>query len=381
MKNLRLAVVLVLLALLVAAGFWFRSAYEPVQEDAEVGYRGPARLNPFLATERLYTRLGVPAHTPPGAARPLPPPDHALLVLSRRRALSAQQLRALLEWVRQGGRLVIALDEAPRLDPVLAHFGVRVRGTDQSQEMKEPKEETETVAVRLRGGGTATVQVSRTPRLVAAGRPADLTAGSPAGAFLLRFAEGKGMVTILSDASFLDNDRLGERDDANLAWALLQGGRGDRDEGPPRGAVLVVREDLPSLAGLLVQNAWAAVASGLVLLAAWLWQAGARFGPVLPDPPRDRRSLLEHVEAAGQFLWRAGRGADLAAAARQALLHRVEVREPDWLKLPERELAERLAAVAGLSTGRVEAALRSAAAEPADLVTTIQTLETLRRSL
>src|SRR5947208_1017200 len=119
-RRLALAgIILILAVVLLAAGFWFRSAYEPVQEDVEAGYRGPARLNPFLAAERLYTRLGVQAHTLPGAARPLPAPDQALLVLSRRRALSAAELRDLLDWVRRGGRLVIALDEAPRLDPVL----------------------------------------------------------------------------------------------------------------------------------------------------------------------------------------------------------------------------------------------------------------------
>ena len=100
-----------------------------------------------------------------------------------------------------------------------------------------------------------------------------------------------------------------------------------------------------------------------------------------PDPPRDRRSLLEHIEAAGDLLLRVDRSEDLAQAARAALLRRVEVREPETAKLPPAGLVQRLAAVAKISPKRVDAALNGAITGPADLVTTVQTLEIVRRSL
>jgi hypothetical protein len=363
-----------LLATVLALGVlaWFvKDDFETVEQTVEVGYRGEARVNPFLAAERLYTALDAPARTLPGAPRGLPPADHALLVLSPKRSFSRQRADKLFAWVRGGGHLVVALDEAPSLDPLLAHYGVRLKG--------DPETETgsETVEVRLHSGVTAHVEIAKAPRLVDPSHTARFAAGSALGSFLLRFDEGAGRVTLLSDPSFLTNERIGRGDHARVAWALVQ----RASEAPPRGVWIVVREDLPTLAGLLARHAWAASLSGLLLLGAWLWSAGARFGPVLPDPPRGRRSLLEHIQAAGDFLLRTGRGEDLAQSARQALLRRVEIREPDWSKLPLPELAQRLAQHAKLPVPRIESALRGPVLGAADLAATVQTLETLRRSL
>jgi hypothetical protein len=280
---------------------------------------------------------------------------------------------------------VIALDEAPTLDPVLAHFGVRAVGDPAAENGEEGTEpEPETVDVALPGGGTAKVQVPKAPRLREGAKPPGFTAGPEAGKFLLRFDEGKGRVTFLSDAGFLTNERIGAGDHARLAWALVRSGI---EKEPPRGVWIVVREDLPTLSGLLARHAWAAVLSSLLLLGAWLWSAGVRFGPVLPDPPRHRRSLLEHIEASGDFLLRTGRGEDLAQSARQALLRRVEAREPEWAKLPVPELARHLAGAlkgpvkGGLPAARIESALSGPISTPADLTASVQVLETLRRSL
>jgi hypothetical protein len=372
-------------AVAVLLGFlaWtFRGSFEKVQVEQDVGYRGEARLNPLLAAERLYTGLGARARTLPGALGTLPPNDYALLLVSERRAIGEKQMDALREWVKHGGRLVVAVDEAPSLDPILAWLHVRVvgdksgdKGGDKGDREKEPGSEVLEMPAR---GGKTRVEVPREPRLVDGLGKANFSVGSASGYFLLRFYEGEGRVIVLSDASFLTNSRIGQADHARAAWAVVNA------KEPPKGVWIVVREDIPTLLGLLARHAWAASASGLLFLAAWLWFAGARFGPVALDPSRDRRSLLEHIEAAGELLFRVGRGADLAQGAREALLRRVEVREPEIAKLPPAEMAQRLAALAKISPARVSAALNHAVTgtiSPADLTTTVQTLETLRRSL
>jgi hypothetical protein len=361
-------------AVAVLLGFlaWtFRNSFEKVQVEQDVGYRGEARLNPLLAAERLYTGMGARARTLPGALGKLPPNDYALLLVSERRAISQKQLDALREWVKHGGRLVVALDEAPSLDPILAWLHVRVVG-DKGDREKEPGSEVLEMPAR---SGKIRIEVPREPRLVDGLGKANFSVGSPSGYFLLRFYEGEGRVIVLSDASFLTNSRIGEADHARAAWAVVNA------KEPPRGVWIVVREDIPTLLGLLARHAWAASASVLLFLAAWLWLAGARFGPVALDPSRDRRSLLEHIEAAGELLFRVGRGADLVQAVREALLRRVEVREPEIAKLPPDEMVQRLAGLTKTSPARVNAALNAAVTGPADLTTTVQTLETLRRSL
>jgi hypothetical protein len=362
------------LAAALAFGLWWglRDRFEKVEIERDVGYRGEARSNPYFAVQELYTGLGAPARTLPGALDKLPPDDHAILLLSERRAITRPRLDALESWVRRGGRLVVALDEAPSLDPILKRFGVRAVGDPE----EVPGRETVEMAT---GTGAIHLEIAKAPRLVDSRREANFVARSPSGVFLLRYFLGRGRVIVVSDGSFLTNAEIGRLGHARAAWALV-----DAVQGPVHGVWLVVREDMPTLLGLLARHAAAASVSFLLLLGAWLWSAGSRFGPALPDPPRDRRSLLEHIQAAGEFLLRIGRAEDLAQATREALMRRVEVREPEWSKLPVPELAKRLAGlpgVGGLSERRIESALRPPVLGAADLATTVQTLETLRRAL
>jgi hypothetical protein len=356
-----------LLVALGAAGFF--TLFERVEEEVEVGYQGAARTNPLLAAERLFTRLGAPARTLAAGPSTLPPPNHVLLLVSPARSLSAERFAGILDWVRQGGRLLVTPGDSPSLDPVLRHWAVQV---SEDPAAGDP----EILQVPLREGAKAKVEVPRSRRLAVTRKDAKVQIGSEAGLAFVRYAEGAGSVTFLADAGFLTNEDIGQHDHAALAWALVRAG-GE----VPAGVWIAIRDEVPTLAQLLVRHAWMALASGGLLIAAWLWSAGARFGPLLPDPPRHRRSLLEHVEASGDFLWRTGRGDELLAGARQAVLHRIDVREPGWSRLAAPELVQRLAAAARLPAARIDRALHGAAATPADLVQALQTLETLRRSL
>ena len=292
--------------------------------------------------------------------------------MSERRSINEEQMTALKDWVKRGGRLVVALDEAPSLDPVLSWLGIRVQGDRE----KDPDKLTETETLDMDSrSGPAPIEAPKAPRLVDSRKESNFSVGSPAGKFLLRFFHGEGRVIVLSDASFLTNDHIGRKGHARAAWAIVNA------QTPPKGVWIVVHEDMPTLLGLLTHYAPAALVSGLLLLTGWLWLAGSRFGPIAPDPSRNRRSLLEHIEATGDLLLRIGRGEDLAQAARAAVLRRVELREPETAKLPSTALVQRLAVVARLSPKRVDAALNGAITGPADLVTTVQTLETVRRSL
>lgn len=355
------------LVILAVAGFF--TLFERVEDEVEVGYQGAARTNPFLATERLFTRLGAPARTLAAGPTVLPPADHTLLLLSPARSLSAERFEKIRAWVREGGRLIVTPDEAPSLDPILRHWSVEVA---EDPDAGEP----EVFEVNLAEGAKARVEMPRTRRLAVERKDAQIEKGTEAGLALVRYAEGKGSVTFLAAADFLANDGIGQHDHAALAWALVRAG-GDA----PAGVWLSIRDEVPTLGQLLARHAWMALASGALLIAAWLWYAGSRFGPLLPAPPRGRRSLLEHVEASGDFLWRTGRGEELLQGARQSLFHRIDVREPGWNRLPPPELIQRLATAARLPAARIDRALHGSAVTPADLVQTLQTLETLRRTL
>lgn len=378
MSRLTVALLAFAAVLLALGTAWFLTNFERVEEEVYVGYQGAALGNPFLAAERLFTRLGAPARTLPSAPSELPPADHTLLLLSPVRSVSAERAKEIVAWVHEGGRLVVALDDAPSLDPLLRHWGVTATDAAASDD-GEPEE----LLIPLRGKKPVNkpvmvkAEIPRSRRLATTRDDAEIEIRGDAGISLVRYAAGQGSVTFIADTTFLSNDGIGEHDHAALAWALVHGGTADQ----PAGVWLAVRDTVPTLAQLLARHAWMALASGAALVAAWLWAAGSRFGPRLPEPAHHRRSLLEHIEASGAFLWRNGRGWDLVHDARQALLHRVEVREPSWVRLPPPELVKRLAAGSGLPAPRVDRALHGDVSFTSDLVTILQTLEILRRTL
>jgi Domain of unknown function (DUF4350) len=383
-----IAVAFLLAGTLVA---WFFRTHERVEVDVETGFRGQARTNPYLAAERLFQRLGTRARTVQ-AGLPIPPPGHTLFLLRRERSVSESELEKILAWVAAGGRLVVAQTGAPLIDPLMRHFRITARvpdlpvedapvadSDDEAAAQDEPADEVIDLAL-LPGGGHARVAVPRTvPRLRADDVRAPFAqAGSAAGSFFLLYQQEQGEILFLADASFLRNDRIGRHDHAELAWHLATGGGATL----PAGVEIVFRDEVPTLSRLLARHAWAALVSGALLLAAWLWASGSRFGPPVPDPAPERRSLLEHITAAGEFLWRTGRSAELLDGARLALQQRIERRQPAWARLPQRDLARRLATLSGLPPARVDEALRGrSAADPAELLSLIQLLESLRRSL
>jgi hypothetical protein len=97
----------------------------------------------------------------------------------------------------------------------------------------------------------------------------------------------------------------------------------------------------------LLDRAAPVVASAMPLLVCWLWAASRRFGPALPAPRSQRRSLVEHIGASGRFLWREARGTALYEAVLDELRQRNRLRHPAWAELPVEEMAQRAAALSG----------------------------------
>jgi len=356
-------------ALLVAlAALWASRNLERVEEEVELGYRGPAKTNPYLAAQRLFTRLGVPTET--GRAGTLPPSDHVLLLLGPRRPMTRDRSSETLGWVAGGGHVVLTAPGGDVADPLLQVLGLGVAASSGSGD--------EPVDAAAAGEPPAPVRVPLSPRLTDATGGALRTVASARGIFLVAKRHGLGTVTVLSDSEFLTNRAIGDEAHARVAWSLLalDGGK------LPAGASIVFRDEMPSLLSLLLTHAWAAAVAGAALLALLSWQGAARFGPPVPDPPVDRRSLREHLDASAAWLFRRGQAATLVDAVRESLLHRLEVRQPAWARLSRKELVTRLAGPAGVPLARLDRALHEpVGADPHSFVTTVQTLEAVRRCL
>jgi hypothetical protein len=362
----------------VAAAFVLGFEKETVWVDT--GYGAAARANPYLALERLLQRMGVPAHTHlQGALAALPPPQTTLLVPVTRLSLESR-VPELLAWMQAGGRLIVVPNAsvpgaAGAEDALLAAFDVTTGAAQGVGFTAAPVAWPGRPA--LRGRVVQGIVLSEGARQPAWKVPAGRHSA------MLAFAEGQGSLTILASAGFLTNGSLGDEDHALLAWLLAS------EAGAGRPVTIVARDDAPGLPAVL-WRAWPeAMVGALCLLAAFLWRGAARFGPVSPagDPPR--RSLREHVEATGRFLWRTGRADALLAASRQSLAAEVARRHPAWSREAPRDLEERTAGVLAASDllPRPAGTAGPAGAAPARRITekrfveAAASIEKVRRSL
>ncbi|MEM7244754.1 MAG: DUF4350 domain-containing protein [Acidobacteriota bacterium] len=144
--------------------------------------------------------------------------------------------------------------------------------------------------------------------------------------FFLELGWGEGVVRVLADTAFLENDQLADHDDAILAWRALVGAE------PPTTAWLAPYLRRASIWGLFAEKGPELCLSlGLFLLTAGLYSA-VRFGPLLPPAASPRRELVEHLRASGALLVRAGRLDLLHAAVRAACQRRVRDHHPDSLQ-------------------------------------------------
>ncbi|WP_066960346.1 DUF4350 domain-containing protein [Microbulbifer sp. Q7] len=126
---------------------------------------------------------------------------------------------------------------------------------------------------------------------------------------LVYYERGRGRLTLMTDGSLWQNDRIGEFDHAYFLAHLV----GERD------LVMVTRPRFDTLGTLIQRYALELLVAGLLALAAWIANRSRRFGPLALAPARERRSLLEHIRACGQFYWRQNRGERLFERARTPL--------------------------------------------------------------
>lgn len=168
-------------------------------EEFSLDQKGSAMLD---ALRSRYRVVPVDSTDPASLAK------GRLLVMAQPRAQTAENLVALDQWVRGGGRLLLFADpllewpsERPLGDPtrpppmfadtgLLGHWGLRLDAPDRRGPMAGKLGEQDVLAVSP-GSLSGTCAIS-------------------GGGLVARCSIGKGKVTIIADADLLDIDGLGE---------------------------------------------------------------------------------------------------------------------------------------------------------------------------
>jgi hypothetical protein len=290
-------------------------ACDYTEVEREVGYKGKARMNPWLAAERFCERYHGEVRSLVGWS---PPQVDDSIWLAPAAALSNQSfVRAVDRWVEEGGHLVLLIEHAnsetndwgmlppPLLpDPALTRFlrdsGMELRPSrerDEKAEMTEIQFNGESFAVEAKSGTRVTVH-----------------GGVPS--VFASVTRGDGQLSVLTDARLFRNRWIGEKDHAALLDALVQSSAFE-------GNVCFLRSTGMSLWRLLGTHLWPVLIALGVWIALWLWKNFCRFGPI--DAAAGESTLRgydHHLEALGNFQWRMDRGATLLAPLRARIVER-----------------------------------------------------------
>jgi hypothetical protein len=360
---------IVLLGVAAIGGVWFLANYERVTEKQWVGYSGEARLNQYLAAERLLARMGVAArHVKTIPELKALPVNGTLILPDRREALTPDARLALLLWVENGGHLIVEDENSRVPDPILDAFGV-ARKPVKSPGKVPPLEARLPHAPAPMKVEMHSVQSIEAPQ-------AKVRVDGKHATHLAHFDRGRGRVTVVNDLDFLRNRSIGRLDHAEFLWQIVRF--------QPDTPTLFVFDNPQKLSLLrwLADHAWPLGAAAALLLAVWLWRVASRFGPVAPDPEPARRRLLDHLRASGRFQWsrRAERprrgGARGRAAAPRARVSgprgpdpcRARVAARGTVRHPHRGRAEGPRANASAHAGRAHGRRRCLSAHPGTAV-------------
>jgi hypothetical protein len=343
----RRAGILALVGLALSIGLAaFLHYFEWEEREINLPPRGEASYNPLFALATTLRARGHDVQVRPTLEleEMALAPGELLLLASDVRVLGDETSTALRDWVAAGGRLVFELppSEPARTPPLLAALGLQLLESAGCLEWQAPQA---TRKARLCGPSGLENAVDARPRRWGWSDAQGVT----------RMAQGErgaGTWLALPQIDFLARRALRNRSNATLAWALLQ---------PLLGAGrvhVVYAVDLPPLHVLLVRHGWPVWVPALLALLAWLWRRSQRFGPLLPLATPDRRALLEHLRAAGEFALRRRRGGALYAALRRRFEARLQREAPALAALQGEAQVVALAAAWRIDPARVRAALQ-----------------------
>ena len=406
---IRNAAVLILVSAALIAGFFL--LFEKAEKTVTTPGSAEARQNPFLAAERFLSQCGIPAES--SAQRQilmqLPPPDTLIFIHRLGGNLPRKREDRLIEWIRNGGTLMITHDRLWRKrlkrsgNNLLDRLGVRqydarelsdekasrngASGPAQGREAPpdsggaadaaNPWSLREKEVVRVPVGPDTFAKVRFIARYVLedASKAESKSYGGKTGSHMIDRRMGKGRLIVLSDNEFLQNANIGNRDHAFYLACLAH----------DRGRVFIqYKSRMPSFFAILWARAPFFIISLLLFAVFYILWLTIRIGPRYPTGDAGRRDITEHFLAAGGLKWRYDPGG-LINESRTALWHQWEKKMAARSRFRDRGAGAQnyaaLARQAGLSKEAVVSAMTAEIDRPAALVKATAVLQQIHSAL
>lgn len=404
-----------LLALLLLGAFaWLLyHAIEFYEETEQSGWSIDALRNPYLAAELFMQASDIEVGNIDSLARLDRLGGVGTLFFGDTGQVQApRQLERIMNWLDGGGNVIYAANStAYEDDLLLAEFEVGVALADLGEDdggertlsetmrefnrQLEQGKSREEIARALGERGLSLTRVSfgddigdleaafdngrvLTHPHIADSEDSDVRhrpfswSASDYGVHMMQFEVGAGLLTIVSDPGIWTSFRIDAYDHAYLLWLLSS------DAGDFAVVRSVVRETVWSLAR---KNAAELLIAAALLLLAWIWTAGHRFGRLLPRETSRTRALGEHFSSVSHYLWHRRLGTYLVTPLRQRLLRRASSRLADFARAEPGRQYELLARRCGIEAAAVARAFERTDFSEASLVQTVRLLKRIEQSL
>jgi hypothetical protein len=292
-------------------------------DEIPMGYTGKARLNPYLAAEKYLNQQGWDVESSRTWSNY---DDETQMIILPGSFLQTKGIAMrVLDWVNQGGNLVITIEggEPDRndftesgsgmgvfepgdyagLDHALEQFKISSSqysyqaAEDDSKNRGHLSRPWELVKTEEEWGGHSLEFEGEVGLNIEEGR--NWIQNEDGKSRMVGLNYGAGEVLVLAHARPFRNPYLARADHAEFL-DHLSGRYGDG------GKIVFLYGSSNSFFGLVWKKGWMVVIAGLILLVVWLWMRIPRFGPILRDNLVKRQPYGESLITSARFLWRTG---------------------------------------------------------------------------
>ncbi|TDU63119.1 uncharacterized protein DUF4129 [Prosthecobacter fusiformis] len=409
---------------------WLGACSKGEWEDVtlDLGYKGKARTDPFLAAQQLLEEYGHETERKP-SFKELPEAEGVVFV-SGESGMPEARATQLLDWVADGGHAVYFLagcapyndwsyfdgmstfgyaGNEDRADPMLEKLGIEVKAEMEEEDLKEmfknklleetrPKkkkkeeakeaapegekkkieqpEEVPTTNSMIQLDGESYEVEFPSLHTMALSRELEYgesLSGSLKQATMLDLNYGIGRVTVISHARPFRNRYVDENDHARWLLALV----GERAQ-----EVHFITTLQSSFWNLLWNRAWMPLVGLALVTVVWLWLNMPRFGPLRQVQLHDTKHFAEHIGALGQFFYRLKRPDVLLSAAADAVRVKAARRHPYLLQQDDEAMIQFLVEATEMPVERIRSAFMSGGKPAAhEMVRRLQDLQSLKTAL
>lgn len=380
-------ILFVITMLFISAGVWgFYYFFESYEKQLDQGFSLKARTNPYLAAEQFLSNLGYSVTDGRKTIDFQKTPTTDIVIMSRVNSilLTSRQVDEAIEWIRQGGHLIVGVGVESNLsvDSILSRFEVEAKEesyedntlwgqTDSDEKLSERLKKEN---ARIKQGLPAETSTrddkshhlltvsfddhndelevflvdhiffKHLPGQMRKGRKSALnnmvdyeliaSSNNVLGDRLLQFSLNDGLITMLSGIEAWNNHYINKHDNAYFLAELA-------NKSPQ--IHLQYNIEAPPLYKLLYTHFAEALCFLLLALLLWLYRHSLRTKLIKTKVYGEQRNFSEHFIANCEFLLKQERFMPLVDAIYHDIEQQISIKKPDFRQLSNEEKAKLLA--------------------------------------